>query len=363
MLETLQKLRYRADANLSGAQKALKIRLADRMELPLPGIHGERLYLTGLSQLRSRCEELELLYEKLPEHRGVQDRILLDAWSSATIEGARTTVEQVKQSFQNPKTKDDKMVVNTIAGCNFAYAEPITQHNIRKLWEMVVDGVCENEQHRGTLYRDGMVYVGSANRVIHVPAKPEQLPERMDALFSFRERQEDCLLMSFAAHFYFVYLHPFCDGNGRLARILNASQLYHSGYRKMKSLPLSSAINTQLSGYYGSLKDSEQVLSDDGQPWLDLTPFVSYMLDAFERCVIDAGLAQNAPTPVEAKLLERMNKVGPQAEITVRKAMGILNLSESAARRTLNQLAAKGYLSVDASHIPFVFRLQKHIPE
>ena len=50
---------------------------------------------------------------------------------------------------------------------------------------------------------------------------------------------------SFAAHFYFVYLHPFCDGNGRCARILNASQLYHGGYQKMKTLPLASAMILQ----------------------------------------------------------------------------------------------------------------------
>lgn len=293
MWDTLQKLEYRANAGLAKAKAELERRQSDRMVLPLPGIHGEKLYLTGVEQLRNRCTELNQLYDQLPEHRGFKDTILLDAWSSATIEGARTTVTKVKQSFDNPKTKDDKMVVNTIAGCNFAYQNPVTGQNIRKLWELVVDGVCENQQHQGTRYRDGMVYIGSHNRIVHVPAAPEQLPDLMDALFAFRENETDPLLMSFVAHFYFVYIHPFCDGNGRLARILNASQLYHSGYRKMKNLPLSSAINDQLSGYYGSLNDSEQSLLDNGHSWLDLSPFVSYMLDAFERCLIDAGLSQN----------------------------------------------------------------------
>lgn len=293
MWDTLQKLEYRANAGLAKAKTELERRQSDRMVLPLPGIHGEKLYLTGVEQLRNRCTELNQLYDQLPEHRGFKDTILLDAWSSATIEGARTTVTKVKQSFDNPKTKDDKMVVNTIAGCNFAYQNPVTGQNIRKLWELVVDGVCENQQHQGTRYRDGMVYIGSHNRIVHVPAAPEQLPDLMDALFAFRENETDPLLMSFVAHFYFVYIHPFCDGNGRLARILNASQLYHSGYRKMKNLPLSSAINDQLSGYYGSLNDSEQSLLDNGHSWLDLSPFVSYMLDAFERCLIDAGLSQN----------------------------------------------------------------------
>ena len=55
-----------------------------------------------------------------------------------------------------------------------------------------------------------------------------------------------------------------------------------------------SAINKQLSGYYSSFSDSEMVLYDHGTSWLDLSPFVSYMLDSFERCLMDAALVQNA---------------------------------------------------------------------
>ena len=239
MWDTIQKLEYRARAGIADAREELNTRLTDRLELPLPGIHGEKLFLTGVAALRKKEAELDALYQQLPEHRGTRDTILLDAWSSATIEGARTTVQRVRECFDNPKTKDDRMVVNTIAGSRYAYGNPITSRNIRTLWEKVVDGVCENENCRGTLYRDDMVVVGSADRVIHVPAEPAQLPESMGQWFAYTETDSaDYLIRSFVAHFYFVYLHPFCDGNGRTARILNASQLYHAGYRKMKSLPL-----------------------------------------------------------------------------------------------------------------------------
>ena len=364
MWDTIQKLEYRARANIEGAQQELNMRLTDRMELPLLGLSGEKLYLTGVTALRKKAAELDALYDQLPAHRGVKDTILLDAWSSATIEGARTTVQRVRDHYENPKTKDDRMVINTIAGSNYAYNHPITENNIRRLWEKIVDGVCENEEHRGKLYRDGMVYVGSGDRVIHVPAQAEQLPELMAQWFAYREADNsDLLIRSFVAHFYFVYLHPFCDGNGRAARILNASQLYHGGYRKMKNLPLSSAINNQLSGYYGSLADSETVLNGIDDRWLDLSPFVSYMLDAFERCLIDAALAANNLTKAEKKLLERMNHAGIHAEITTKKAAGILQMSDSGTRAVLNGLVNKGYLTVEKDGIPYVYRLHQHIPE
>lgn len=364
MWDTIQKLRFRADANISEAKDELENRLHDRMELPLPGIHGERLFLTHVSGLRKRASELYRIYESLPFHRGVQDTILLDAWSSATIEGARTTVDQVRRSLTAPKTKDDRMVVNAIIASKYAYERPITGRNIRRLWETVVDGVCENAEQMGKLYRDGMVYIGNASRTVHTPASAEQLPKMMESFFSFcQEEKLELLIRSFAAHFYFVYVHPFCDGNGRTARILNASQLYHGGYRKMKSLPLSNAINNQLSGYYSSLSDSEATLQDELGAWLDVSVFVSFMLDAFERCLIDAALSQNTLTESESALLQRMNRVGVNAEITVKKAMGILGRSESGARTVLNGLIQKGYLTVDTTQQPFRYRLQQHLPD
>lgn len=364
MFDTIQKLKYRANAGIATAQDELNSRLNDRMELPLPGLHGEKLYLTGVMALREKAAELNAMYKKLPAHRGVKDTILLDAWSSATIEGARTTVEKVRQSFDNPKTKDDRMVINTITASNYAYARPIAVKNIRKLWEKIVCGVCENADHMGTQYRDGMVYIGSASRIIHTPAKPEMLPELMEKWFTYRQADtSDILLQSFVVHFYFVYIHPFCDGNGRAARILNASYLYHNGYKKMKSLSLSNAINNQLGGYYSSLADSETVLNGIEDGWLDLSPFVSYMLDAFERCLIDAALSRNTLSEAEEKLLDHMNKVGIHAEITVQKAAGILRRSENATRTVLNSLVQKGYLDVDTSKAPFIYRLQQHIPE
>lgn len=364
MWDTIQKLEYRGRSGIKTAQQELEMRLTDRIELPLCGLNGEKLYLTGAAALRKKEAELNVLYNQLPAHGGVKDTILLDAWSSATIEGARTTVQQVREYFNSPKTKDDRMVINTIAGSNYAYRHPITEENIRLLWEKVVEGVCENEEHQGSLYRDGMVYIGSMERIVHVPAQAELLPELMAKWFAYRKAAAaDLLIHSFAAHFYFVYLHPFCDGNGRCARILNASQLYHGGYRKMKKLPLSSAINHSLSGYYGSLSDSEMPLTDENGRWLDLSPFVSYMMETFERCMMDAALSVNTLTESETKLLERMNKAGVNAEITAKKASAVLRQSESSARGVLNSLVKKGYLTVDTDHTPYLYRLHQHFPE
>lgn len=362
MWDTIRKLQYRANAKVPGAKAELEERLHDRMELPLCGISGERLYLTSASRLEERAIQLREMYDQLPKSRGVTDYVILDAWSSATIEGARTTVAKVKESFAKPISKDDKMVVNAVRGSNYAYGRPVTRKNLRTLWERVTEGVCENTHLDGKPYRSGMAEIGSASRTVHTPATPERLPDLMEQWFRFRE-QDQSLIGSFVAHFYFVYVHPFCDGNGRTARIVNASSLYHAGWKKMKSLPLSNAINNDLSGYYRSLEDSEYPLSDRTGKWLDLSPFVSYMLDVFEQCMIDAALSRNELTPNETKLLARMNRVSGTAEITVKKAAAILGNSESATRNTLRSLVKKGYLTEDMSKVPFIYSLEQHFPE
>lgn len=259
MLYSIQKLTYRAKANIPNAAAALKERLCDRRELPLAGIHGERLFLTGVSQLEQRAAQLQVLYEQLPTFKNSGDNILLDAWASASIEGARVSQSQAKENLSNPQNRDDKMVVNAVRGSNYAYGRPITQKNLRTLWEKVTEGGCENTHLDGKPYRSGMVEIGSASRTVHTPATPERLPDLMEQWFRFRE-QDQSLIGSFVAHFYFVYVHPFCNGNGRTARIINASSLYHAGWKKMKSLPLSNAINNAIHGYYRSLEDSEEAI-------------------------------------------------------------------------------------------------------
>ena len=199
-------------------------------------MNGEEIFVTDLKKLTEKAQQLRKVYADVPEELRVASVILLDAHSSATIEGAHTTVERMKKCLQAPETKDEIMVANTYKGCIYAYEHRIDETNIRELWDIIVKDVCENKERAGTLYRDGMVYVGNEIKTEHKPARPEEIPRLMNKLFAFEDSNElDPLIKSFIFHFYFVYIHPFCDGNGRTARTINSSQLYYSGFPKVKS--------------------------------------------------------------------------------------------------------------------------------
>ena len=127
-----------------------------------------------------------------------------------------------------------------------------------------------------------MVYVGSNTDIVHTPASPEKIEGMMQELFRFAETPEYNIWIKAAiCHFYFVYIHPFCDGNGRTIRIMTQAMLKHNGKQKIQFLSLSRAINDNLSGYYASLKEAENVYRN-GEVWMDITPFIDYMLDVME---------------------------------------------------------------------------------
>lgn len=345
MFEPMFKLKIKSDAGIEGAKLEIKEREQKRVVLPLKGIGGEQICVSLTDEICAGIQSIKTVYQNVKKKNKVQDIILLDAYHSATIEGARTTVEHVKQVFVNPKSKDDKMVINTVKGCDYAFQNVIDEKNIRTLWEIVVEGVCENESKAGVFYRDGMVYIGNESEVIHVPADSEQIEELMSQLFLFQKESDlDEILKAFVMHFYFVYVHPFCDGNGRTARILTSSHLYHQGYEKMLYLPLSRTINENLSGYYGSIRDSEWKYKEQMQSYLDVTPFVAYLLEMLEKCIVTSILEENELHSDQKKLLSKMKKHGIGAEITIKNAQKILNMPESEAAEVLQSLVKMGYL-------------------
>lgn len=311
----------------------------------LKGIHGEKIQFSQSTEMQSALEKIKKLYCQLPDFNIHKDTLILDAYYSATIEGARTTVERVKKNLSQPATRDEKMVINTFRATGYALDNTVTEENIRKLWELVVDGVCENIGQIGMKYRSGMVYVASASEVIHTPAKPEQIEELMKGLFAFMAEDEgmDIMLKSILIHFYFVYVHPFCDGNGRTARLLQVYYLYHHGYPKMKDIMISHYISKRLGAYYGNLKRAERVKEQA----LDVTPFLKYMLSIIRQALAQYTNLHTRLGKNQRLILERMGKQynnSGRAELTVNKAAGIINASAKSAYASLEGLVRKGLL-------------------
>ena len=76
-------------------------------------------------------------------------------------------------------------------------------------------------------YRTHQVYIRIS---MHVPLNPDAVLDAMEALSEMMMEEADALVRAILGHFFFVYIHPYMDGNGRTARFTMNSQLVTGGY-------------------------------------------------------------------------------------------------------------------------------------
>lgn len=65
---------------------------------------------------------------------------------------------------------------------------------------------------------------------MHVPLNPEAVLDAIETLGALMKEEESALVRAILGHFFFVYIHPYMDGNGRTARFVMNSQLVTAGY-------------------------------------------------------------------------------------------------------------------------------------
>ena len=87
----------------------------------------------------------------------------------------------------------------------------------------------------------------------------------------------DQVVKSIIIHYYFAYRHPYFDGNGRMARLLQLWYLVQIGYTSSLFIPFSAFINESKGSYYKAFT----LISNNSKvsEILDVTPFVSYFID------------------------------------------------------------------------------------
>jgi Fic family protein len=76
-------------------------------------------------------------------------------------------------------------------------------------------------------YRNDQVFIRGA---LHVPLSKEAVRDCMPVLFELLEAETQAQVRAVLGHFVFVYIHPYMDGNGRLARFLMNLMLVPAGY-------------------------------------------------------------------------------------------------------------------------------------
>ena len=207
----------------------------------------------------------------------------------------------------------------------------------------------------------GMQVVSSgkiAERVYYEAPPAESVGAQMGKFLSWIDGSsgENPLIKAAAAHLWFVIIHPFDDGNGRLARTITEMMLARAENTPLRFYSMSSQIQKEKKGYYAIL---EQTTTGP----LDITPWLNWFLGCLERAI-------GASKPIVGKVIEKaafwqkhalkitdpkereiVNRLldGFEGNMTSGKAAKILKVSQDTAARALNSLRAGGFLLVEGA--------------
>ena len=173
------------------------------------------------------------------------------------------------------------------------------------------------------------------------PGAMEELHERFaDAL----ERGEHHPLLLIGAYvFDFLAIHPFRDGNGRMARLLTLLLLYQAGYEVGRFISLERLVSDTRETYYEALQAAGHGWHEDGH---DIWPWLEYLLgvlmaayDEFERRVGLVGEGRGAKSAAIATFV----RSGLSGEFTIAEVRdAVPGASDSLIGKALAQLRDEG---------------------
>ena len=234
------------------AQPALEAAYSTNPRHVLMARMGHLAQDLGNTRLADQIERLLTAHhrhQKSRTHTGVGDEIVVpaDTYHSTTIEGYRITREEVRAVLEGVpyegRTQDEIARLMALKGYSQAFdqtldlvretfgGQKLSEGMIfdlhLELWGPSIDaGIVEAADMRG--WRESPVFI---RRSRYVPPGPEKVGRYMAQLVEQVNGLEvGPITRAACTHWGFVHIHPFMDGNGRLARLLMNYMLAASGF-------------------------------------------------------------------------------------------------------------------------------------
>jgi Fic family protein len=254
---------------------------------------ADRHFWQMVGEARSKCRHLMFTPLKPVVSRELEMIYLAKGMQATTaIEGNTLTVEQVERvidgTLQIPPSQRylKQEIDNVLDACRLVEQRvhtdegfEITPATLKELNERVLHGLEHDEHVQPGVYRDVSVVAGSYRAV---PAEDVDFLTNLLCVWLNEDfttaNHGDAFLMALAraitAHVYIAWIHPFGDGNGRTARLVEFGILSAAGIPSVAAHLLSNHYNLTRSAYYRQLEHA----SKSGG---DLCPFLAYAAEGF----------------------------------------------------------------------------------
>lgn len=312
---------------------------------------------------------------------GLSDQASLiaeEALNTSAIEGEKLDIQSLRSSIakrlhltaggtKSINTKSTDGIVEMLLDATSNYQEDLTLDRINA-WHTSLFAASSASLHKieigsvRTSEEPMQVLSGSFEKpVIHFEAPPAKaLRKELKTFLNWwhRDQKMDGLLRAGIAHLWFVTLHPYDDGNGRITRALTEMALAQDEKTGRRLYSISTQILKDRARYYEVLERTQKG-GMDITPWLQwflvilIKSFIqsqslikkSHYMSAFWRKPEAEDLNER-----QRKVLKKMLESEPESFIggmTNKKYVSITGTSRESAKRDLAELESKGILSVE----------------
>ncbi len=222
-----------------------------------------------------------------------------DVVKSSEIEGEVLDPDQVRSSIARrlgmdiaglvPADRSVEGVVEMMIDATQRFSEPLTEERLFG-WQAAlfptgrsgIQKIIVGDWRKNTVNDPMQVISGMMGREkVHFQAPDSALvPDEMFAFLKWfnDEMVEDSLLKAAIAHLWFVTIHPFEDGNGRIARAISDLQLARADNSAQRFYSMSAQIRKEKNRYYDRLEETQK-----GK--LDITGWLEWFLECIDRSI------------------------------------------------------------------------------
>ena len=297
--------------------------------------------------------------------------LTLEVLKSSEIEGEILDKEQVRSSVARrlgvdigaltPEDRKVEGVVEMVLDATRNYDKPLTRERLFA-WHasLFPTGYSGLRKINTGAWRDAPMEVVSGpigHERVHFEGPPANRIEReMTAFLDWFNGDDgtDLVLRACIAHLWFVTIHPFEDGNGRIARAIADMMLARSEQSPQRFYSMSAQMRQERDAYYGGLEETQKGT-------LDITERLDWFLGCLDRSFDEAERTlaavfrkarfwgSHAGAPFNERQSLMLNKLldGIEGKLTSSKWAKMAKCSQDTALRDIVDLVDRGILAKD----------------
>jgi len=235
---------------------------------------------------------------------------------STKIEGNRLTLRQARKLLAGEEVLSreiDKREVTNYYDClEWIYQASkskgaVTENDIKHMHSVIQKGILKGKLRGEYREAQNAIYDSRTRKPVYFPPEARDVGPLMKSLGKWLNEQHEIhpVVKAGIAHYQFVSIHPFMDGNGRTARALATLVLYREKYDLKRFYSLEEYYAEDLKGYYDALHKCQGVQYYDN-PSPDITHWLEYFVKGVS--VVFEGVKEKALASVRKILPQRSEK-------------------------------------------------------